>query len=118
MRTLGQEIRELRTELGMSLREFARRLGLSAAYVSDVEHGRRHPSMDVLKRMSAVLNVSVDHLRQYDTRLPIDALRRRADEEPVYGLALRKVAEAGVTAEELLALVERRAADAQRKGER
>ena len=39
----GATVREIREAAGTSLRELARRLGWSAAYVSDIERGRRNP---------------------------------------------------------------------------
>ena len=38
----GEHARKERTRFGKSLREVARRLGLSAAYISDLELGRRN----------------------------------------------------------------------------
>lgn len=37
----GADLAQLRKHLGISLREMARRGGLSAAYLCDVEHNRR-----------------------------------------------------------------------------
>jgi transcriptional regulator with XRE-family HTH domain len=39
----GPTVRTIREAAGISLRELARRLGWSAAYVSDIELGRRNP---------------------------------------------------------------------------
>lgn len=39
----GATVRTIRESNGISLRELARRLGWSAAYVSDIERGRRSP---------------------------------------------------------------------------
>jgi len=39
---LGAKLRGKRVECGVSVREMARRIGFSAAYVSDVETGRRN----------------------------------------------------------------------------
>ena len=39
--TIGERIRHTRKRLGLSLRELARRVGISAAFLSDIEHGRR-----------------------------------------------------------------------------
>lgn len=41
LRAEGARIREARVARGMSLRDLARRVGCSAAYVSDVERGQR-----------------------------------------------------------------------------
>lgn len=39
--TLGSMMREEREKAGISLREMARRLGISAPYLSDLERGNR-----------------------------------------------------------------------------
>jgi transcriptional regulator with XRE-family HTH domain len=109
MKTFGQRIRELREEQDLSLREFAKRLGdLSAAFVSDVELGRRFPSERVLEKMAHVLKVSADELRRYDSRAPIDELKYLAATNPTYGFALRKMVEGEITAEDLMGLVKKR----------
>ena len=41
---LGQRIRELRGKKDLSLRELAKKLDVSAAFLSDIELGRRYPS--------------------------------------------------------------------------
>jgi len=41
-------LREQRKRKGMSLREMARKLGYSAAFISDVELGRRNPNEKIL----------------------------------------------------------------------
>ncbi len=61
MQTLGERIRELRAAKDLSLREFAKKLGgMSAAFLSDVELGRLHPSDKVLERMAKVLGTTVE----------------------------------------------------------
>jgi len=105
MKTLGQRVRELREAQDLSLREFAKKLGgLSAAFLSDVELGRRFPSEEVLVKMAAVLGVNVDELKKCDTRAPMEDLKRLAASDPTYGFALRQVIEKKVTAEQLLGL--------------
>lgn len=41
MTPFGARVRELRRERGLSQKEFAARLGVSPAYISALEHGRR-----------------------------------------------------------------------------
>lgn len=40
-REVGERMRSLREGKGLTLREVSRRMGVSAAYVSDLERGRR-----------------------------------------------------------------------------
>lgn len=109
MKTFGQRVRELREEQDLSLREFAKKLGdLSAAFVSDVELGRRYPSDRVLEKMAHVLKVTADELRHYDPRPSIEELKRLATSNPTFGFALRKVAEGEITAEDLMNLARKK----------
>lgn len=109
MKTFGQRIRELREEQDLSLREFAKKLGnLSAAFVSDVELGRRFPSEKVLEKMAHILKVTPDELRAYDPRPSIEELKRLATSNPTYGFALRKVAEGEISVEDLMNLAKKK----------
>lgn len=109
MKTLGQHIRERRESKDISLREFARKLGhLSPPFVSDIELGRRFPSEKVLGRIAEVLDESIDQLKQYDSRPPLDELKRLAAADPTYGFALRKVVDGEISAEDLMKLADRK----------
>ncbi len=102
IKTLGQRIRELRDQQDLSLREFAKKLGgLSAAFLSDIELGRRFPSDEVLQKMAPVLDTTIDDLRQYDSRPPVEELKRMAEDNPAYGFAFRKMVERRVSPEEI-----------------
>ena len=108
MKTLGQHIRELRDHKGISLREFARRIGgLSAAFVSDVELGRRHPSDAVLAVMAKELGTTVEKLKAYDTRAPIEELKQLSTADPAFGAVFRKLVGKDVKAEDLLRFLDR-----------
>ena len=107
MKTLGERIRELRGERDLSVRELAKRVEKSAAFLSDVELGRRHPSDDVLTQIASELNTSVQALRQFDARPPIQELRRLSAVNPAMGFALRRMVDQGVSAEELLQFVKK-----------
>lgn len=107
--TLGQRIRELRDSRDLSLREFSRALdGISAAHLSDIELGRRYPSDDLLAKMARVLGTSIDDLRTYDARPPMDDLRRRSEEDPTFGFALRKLVDKEIDSKDLLNWAEKR----------
>ena len=46
----GRTAQERRWSMGVGLRELARRMGLSASYVCDLEHGRRAWNEDRIRR--------------------------------------------------------------------
>lgn len=48
----GQQLRELRTSVGLSQDALARRAGLSRTSVTNIEMGRQHVSLDVLYRLA------------------------------------------------------------------
>ena len=54
--SLGATIRKLRLRAGLTLREMARRVGVSAPHQSDIEHGRRMPSDGVLQKIADELS--------------------------------------------------------------
>jgi len=59
---LGREIRAHREQSGISLREFARRLGISPSAVSQIETGKARPSVSTLYAIITELGMSLDEL--------------------------------------------------------
>ncbi len=90
MGTLGQEIRSKRLAGGLSLREFARRVGVTPPYVTDLEADRRRPGPEVLARMAAELGLPVEQLEALDTRLRPE-VRKWVESEPEVGQLLRRL---------------------------
>jgi len=108
MKPLGEHIRQLREKLDISGRELAKKIKVSAPFLSDVELGRRHPSEEVLKAIAAALSTTVEDLRQHDARPPIQELKRIAANNPAMGFALRRVVDGDVNPDDLLAFLEQR----------
>jgi len=104
---LGQRIRELREERDLSLRELAKKLKVSAAFLSDIELGRRYPSEENLKDLAGILGVSFRDLKAHDTRPPIEEMKRLSATDPRYAVAFRTMIDRKPSAEELLKLAER-----------
>jgi transcriptional regulator with XRE-family HTH domain len=67
VKSLGEAIRLLRDAQGLTLRALAERVGVSAPFLSDLEHGRRQT--DRYEELARALNVSVDELRELDSRV-------------------------------------------------
>lgn len=107
MKTLGERIRELREQHDLSVRELAKKAKVSAPFLSDVELGRRHPSDEVLKKIAALLDTTLEDLKKYDARPPVQELKRIAASNPAMGFALRRVVDEGVSPDELLEFLKR-----------
>jgi transcriptional regulator with XRE-family HTH domain len=56
---IGERLKELRVARNLSLREVARRSGLSATMISQVERDVTHPSLSTLRKLSAVFGESM-----------------------------------------------------------
>jgi quercetin dioxygenase-like cupin family protein/DNA-binding XRE family transcriptional regulator len=59
---IGQQLRRARLAAGISLREMARRVDVSASFISQVELGRTMPSVGTLYSIASELGVSLDGL--------------------------------------------------------
>lgn len=86
---LGLKLRQLRENADISLRELARRLKVSAPFLSDVELGRRHPSERMLAAIARVFRIRVEELKKHDARPPLRELRVLAQADPRLGVAFR-----------------------------
>jgi transcriptional regulator with XRE-family HTH domain len=60
--SVGAKLRERRIAAGLSLRQFARDLGVSASLVSQIENGKSQPSVATLYRICSQLDLSIDEL--------------------------------------------------------
>jgi len=111
-------MRRRRDELDISLRELAKRLNCSPAFISDIELGRRYPSEKVLADIAHVLKVKVEELRALDVRAPIEDIKRITHNDPTFALAFRTVIDKKITADELLELLKKNDAQKRSKDKR
>ena len=59
---IGEFIREQRELAQVSLRQLARRAGVSNPYLSQIERGLRKPSADILQQIAKGLRISAEQL--------------------------------------------------------
>jgi transcriptional regulator with XRE-family HTH domain len=80
MTPFGEKLRDLRAERGISQKEMAKAIGVSAAYLSALEHGKRgQPTWDKLQRIIQYFNIIWDEAEELqrlamisDPRITID----------------------------------------------
>ena len=87
--TLGETIRQLREQADISLRELAKKVDVSAPFLSDVELGRRYPGEAVLEAIAKALKVDVEELKKHDHRESVADFKRLLENNPALGLAFR-----------------------------
>lgn len=65
-KSFGKYIRDMRNDKGVSLRSLALRIGISAAYLSDIEHSNRLPpqNKNLIRKISDVLEMD-DEQHEY-----------------------------------------------------
>ena len=59
---IGDKIRNRRRELGLSLRELAEQVGLTASFLSQIERNLASPSLNSLYKISQALDLPLFHL--------------------------------------------------------
>ena len=62
VKLMGRNVRVLRLERGLTQEELAHRCEMERSYVSDLERGRRNPSVKALGRLAAALGVAPEAL--------------------------------------------------------
>jgi transcriptional regulator with XRE-family HTH domain/quercetin dioxygenase-like cupin family protein len=72
---LGARLREARLRAGLTLREVARQLGVSASFVSQLENGKSQPSVVTLYSLTQLLGISIDRIFEQNSDL-----KRREEE--------------------------------------
>jgi transcriptional regulator with XRE-family HTH domain len=100
----GKKLRQLRKARDLSLRELARKAGVSFTYLSKLESGQLPPpSESAVARLAGALSTDRDELLQLSGRVPADIagmVKNRARQE--FGLKLKELRKrAGLTQQEL-----------------
>lgn len=66
-------VRVWRQHRGLSARDLAEKSGLSAAYISEIETGKKVGSVSAMKRIAEILDVDIDDM-VYETKTPSGGL--------------------------------------------
>ena len=72
---LGERIRALRTERGLSVRQFAAEVGVSPATISQVERDISDPSLETLRQIARALGVALFDLFAENSRRTVAVSR-------------------------------------------
>lgn len=68
--TVGEAIKQVRKGKGIKQKTVAMEIGLDQSNYNKIENGKREPSVDVLKKISDILGVSIDDLLYPEIKQP------------------------------------------------
>ena len=70
MASVGDRIREIREELGLTLEKLTDKTGISKGFLSDVETGKRDISSEYLLKIADAMGASLDYLLRGENSNP------------------------------------------------
>ncbi len=72
MQRFGEKLRVLRKHHGLTMEELALKMGLTThSHISNVETGKKKPSLDFVLKVADVFNVSLDQLLRDELELDL-----------------------------------------------
>lgn len=95
-KTFGKFVRDCREEKGYSVRLFAKLLGCSAAYLSDIEKGNRYAPKNYMDKIFEVLGLPEEDRQDFEdlagaTRgFQFEDINQFFGEQPLARVAMRK----------------------------
>ena len=72
MVNMGEKLHSLRTEMKLTQKQVADRIGLAISAVSSYESGTRYPSYETLIKLSRMFHVSTDYLLGLTEKRSVD----------------------------------------------
>lgn len=61
---LGQNLKRIRTEKGISQNKIARTLGIDRAFISNIENGKTNPTLATIVKLAKAIGVSIGELME------------------------------------------------------
>lgn len=68
MRTFGDNLKEIRNELGLTQKQFGEKLGFDARTICNWEKSRNSPSIYIVKHMSIVFNLPISDFFEFEDK--------------------------------------------------
>ncbi len=103
-KTMGEVVREARLAADLSLRDLAKKLEISASYISDIENDRRVPSEKVMVQLARTLKLHFNDLMARAGRVG-DQAERYLRHHPTAGVLFRRISDKRLPEEELQKLL-------------
>lgn len=103
----GAQIRELRKEQDISLRDFADRVGMDFTYLSKIENGKvEPPSEEKIRSMAKELSIDPEQLLSLAGKVSSEQIRSAVASNPSVGILLRKIQSRNLTSDQIARMVD------------
>jgi transcriptional regulator with XRE-family HTH domain len=89
--SFAAKFRAIRLESGYSLRGVAKATGVSSAYLTDIEYGRRMPSRAIIEKVAKALGRPKEDLLIHDPRESVGVILTVISESPQFSGILAKI---------------------------
>lgn len=99
----GERIRRARMSKGIDQGEMARRMGISQAFLSRIESGKRGCSAEILQRAAQALGLSLDQLMGLEN--PIWEALQALQQDPEAAIYLRSLRGHGCLTEDEISVI-------------
>ena len=101
MNDLPYKLKELREALGLTQTQLGERAGIAQEFVSEIEKGRKKPSIEVLEKLCGALGCTADYLLGMTGTKRYSTVREDGPSAALSPELLREIAERHITDEEL-----------------
>ena len=75
MSTVGKKIQNSRNAIGISVKQLAKKLGVSEEFLQDIESGRKILNEELIKKVEKIMNISLDEDVFDSTDGPVENLK-------------------------------------------
>jgi transcriptional regulator with XRE-family HTH domain len=103
----GAQIRELRKEQDISLRDFADRVGMDFTYLSKIENSKvEPPSEEKIRSMAKELSIDPEQLLSLAGKVSSEQIRSAVASNPSVGILLRKIQSRNLSSDQIARMVD------------
>lgn len=100
IKTIGHELRGLRKEQNLQVKEVAEDVGVSSTYISEIERNNKVPSNELIQKIAQVYNIDEQHLFKGFKVIPDSMLYELTTENGLYDILYELSENESITREE------------------